>query len=104
MSQPPRVGPSTGATTTPSANTAMAMPRFWGGKLSSRIDWERGCNAPPPAPWIALAIRITAKLVAAPQAKEETVKMMMHAIRNRFLPKRNENQVLAGRTMALATR
>ena len=50
MSQPPRVGPNTGATTTPKPKAAMALPRFARGKLSRRMDWESGCNAPPPAP------------------------------------------------------
>jgi hypothetical protein len=104
VSQPPSVGPSTGATTTPRANTAMANPRFCGGKVSSRIDCESGCRAPPPAPCTARAIRIKARLVAAPQAKEETVKMTMQVMRNRLRPKRSENQELAGKIMALATR
>jgi hypothetical protein len=41
---------------------------------------------------------------AAPQAKLATVKMMTQMMRKRLRPKRREHQLLAGRTMALATR
>ena len=41
---------------------------------------------------------------AAPQKKLATVKMATHVIRKRLRPKRSENQLEAGRMMALATR
>ena len=53
----------------------MASPRFCGGKVSSRIDCDSGCSAPPPAPCTARAIRIQARLVDAPQANDEIVKI-----------------------------
>ena len=65
---------------------------------------ESGWRAPPPAPCSTLAIRISERLVAAPQANEEIVKIAMQMMRNFFLPKRSESQLLAGRTMALATK
>ena len=104
VSQPPRVGPSTGATTTPKANTAMAMPRFWGGKLSSRIAWDSGCSAPPPAPCTMRAMSISAKDGAAPQKNEETVKIITQVTRKFLRPNLSANQLLAGRITALATR
>src|SRR4029077_5469289 len=48
--QPPRVGPTTGATTTATPNTAKAWPRFAGGNASARIDWATGTMPPPPNP------------------------------------------------------
>ena len=87
VSQPPRVGPSTGATTTPRANTAIASPRFSGGKLSVKI-----------------ASRIMIRLVAAPHAKDEAMKMIMLTIRKRLRPNFIENQALAGNTTALDSR
>ena len=42
--------------------------------------------------------------MAAPQANDETVKMMMQVMKKRLRPKRSENQPLAGSTIALATR
>ena len=49
-SQPPSVGPTTGATTTASANNAKAWPRFAGGKESARIDCATGTMPPPAKP------------------------------------------------------
>jgi len=40
-------------------------------KVSSKIDCESGCSAPPPAPCTARAIRIIARLVDDPQANDE---------------------------------
>ena len=65
---------------------------------------QRLQRASASAPCTARAIRIIARLVAEPQANDETVKMTMQVIRNRLRPKRSENQPLAGRIMALATR
>jgi len=72
---------------------------FCGGKVSSKIDCESGCSAPPPAPCTARAIRIIARLVDDPQANDEIVKITMHVIRNLLRPKRSENQELAGKIM-----
>ena len=80
------------------------MDRFAGGKLSSRIDCESGCNAPPPAPCKTRASRITPSEGAAPQKNEATVKMVTQMSRNRFRPNRRANQFDAGRITALATR
>ena len=49
-SQPPSVGPTTGATTTATPNSAKAWPRFCGGKASARIDCETGTMPPPARP------------------------------------------------------
>ena len=48
--QPPSVGPTTGATTTATPNSAKAWPRFAGGNESARIDWATGTMPPPPTP------------------------------------------------------
>ena len=42
--------------------------------------------------------------LAAPQAKDDAVKITMQVMRKRLRPNLRENQVLAGSTMALATR
>ena len=74
------------------------------GKLSSRIDCESGCNAPPPAPCMILASSIAPSEGAAPQKNEATVKMVTQMSRNRLRPQRRANQFEAGRITALATR
>src|SRR5260370_36543428 len=74
----------------------MAAPRFLGGKDSRRMACERGCRAPPPAPWTTRARSMMARVGAAPQAKLEAVKMATQDMRKRLRPKRKENQLLAG--------
>ena len=49
-SQPPSVGPTTGATTTATPNSAKAWPRFSGGKASAKIDCDTGTMPPPAKP------------------------------------------------------
>src|SRR5258708_7056551 len=82
----------------------MAAPRFLGGKDSRRMACERGWRAPPPAPWMTRASSMMARVGAAPQAKLAMVKMVTQDMRKRLRPNLRENQLLAGRTMALATR
>ena len=104
VSQPPRVGPTTGATTMPRPNKAVAVPRWVGGKLSSRMAWESGCMAPPPKPCKTRETTSIGMEVAIPQVSEATVNNTVQATRNRLRPKKLENQALAGRMTALATR
>ena len=104
MSQPPSVGPSTGARTTPRPKAAIDIERFSTGKLSSRMDCESGCNAPPPAPCKILASRITPSEGAAPQKNEAMVNRITQTSKNRLRPKRRANQFDVGRITAFATR
>src|SRR3984893_12059320 len=50
VTQPPRVGPMAGASTTARPYTAKAMPRLAGGNVSARMACSLGCSPPPPAP------------------------------------------------------
>ena len=68
------------------------------------MAWESGWSAPPPAPWTTRAARMKARVGAAPQAKLARVKMATQDMRKRLRPNLREHQLLAGRTMALATR
>src|ERR1035441_10693685 len=79
------------------------MDRFSMGKLSSRMDCERGWSAPPPAPCRMRAMRMTPRDGAAPQKKEAMVKMTTQMSRKRLRPKRRANQLEAGRMTAVAT-
>jgi hypothetical protein len=83
---------------------AMDMDRFSTGKLSSRMDCDNGCSAPPPAPCKTRASKITGSDGAAPQKNDATVKMITQVSRNRFRPNRLANQFDAGRVTALATK
>ena len=75
MIQPPSVGPITGATTTPMPYTAMAMPCFSRGKLSTRIACEIGCSAPPPTPCSTRKKISEPSVGARPHKAELTVKI-----------------------------
>src|ERR1017187_7428885 len=74
----------------------MDMERLETGKLSSRMDCERGWSAPPPAPCMMRAKRMMPREGAAPQKKEATVKMVTQMSRKRLRPKRRGSQVGAG--------
>ena len=82
----------------------MDLERSLSEKLSSKMDCDRGCNAPPPAPCMTRASRMTASEGAAPQKNDATVKMVTQVRRKRLRPKRRANQLEAGRITALATR
>src|ERR1700733_6303960 len=87
VSQPPSVGPIIGATTIPKPYKALAVPRWLGGKLSSKIDWAKGCMAPPPKPCSTRAKIRMGMLAATPQTKEASVKIMVQPIKNLLRPK-----------------
>src|SRR6476659_5425154 len=85
-------------------NTAIAIPRFWGGKLSIKTACEIGCNAPPAAPCRTRAMIKNPRLPARPHNAEARVNKMMQLMRKRFRPKSWPNQLVAGRMMAFETR
>ena len=84
--------------------TAMAMPRFCGGKLSMRMAWDSGWSAPPAAPWSTRASTSMAMVGAAPQAAEARVKPVTQSIRKRLRPNVLLSHPVMGSTMALLTR
>src|SRR5581483_11676910 len=93
-----------GATTMPSAQKAIACPRFSGGKASSRIAWERGCKPPPQAPWIIRKKIRKPRLGANPQKNDAVVNPMTEESNNRLRPKLLASHPVMGRMMAFATR
>ena len=74
-SQPPSVGPTTGATTTATPNTAKACPRLAGGNASARIDCATGTMPPPPTPCIMRNSNSAFRLGAKPLSSELSVKI-----------------------------
>ncbi len=76
-----------GATTTAWANVAIAMPRFCGGKLSSKIAWAMGTMAPPPAPCKMRARISIGRFNAIPHNTDARVNIPMQEMNTRFRPK-----------------
>jgi len=102
--QPPRVGPITGATTTPRPYTAMAVACLRGGKLSSRIAWDSGSMPPPPSPCRIRAAMSMGMLMARPHSMEAAVNTRMEISISRLRPILRAIQPVAGSMMALDTR
>src|SRR6516164_1591187 len=71
--QPPSVGPTTGATTTATPNSAKAWPRFSGGKESARMDCATGTMPPPPRPCRIRNSNSACRFGANPQSAELSV-------------------------------
>src|SRR6516162_4313217 len=63
-----------------------------------------GCSAPPPAPCSTRAMSRNASEGAAPHMNDEMMNSTTQVSRKRLRPKRRPNQLLAGRTTALAMR
>ena len=76
-----------GATITPMENVAMATPRLFGGKLSSRIAWAMGTIAPPPAPCKMRARISVGRFHASPHNTEANVNIITQESSTRFRPK-----------------
>ncbi len=72
-SQPPSVGPTTGATTTATPNSAKPWPRFSGGNESARIDCETGTMPPPARPCRMRNSSSDCRFQAYPHSTELTV-------------------------------
>ena len=93
-----------GATTMPSPQNAIALPRSRGGKASSITACESGCKAPPVAPCTTRKAIKTLSDGAMPQRTEAAVNPNTAVIRMRLRPKRLASHPVMGKTTALATR
>jgi len=102
--QPPRVGPTTGATTTATPNTAKAWPRFAGGNASARIDCATGTMPPPPRPCRMRNSKSASRLGANPHSTELRVKSPRQMRKKVLRPNIRARKLEAVRMMALETR
>src|ERR1700742_1600379 len=87
-SHPPRVGPTTGPTTTAIPKTANPWPRLSGGNESARMDCAKGTIPPPANPWKTRKISISETLSDSPHINELIVNRTKENRKNRFLLKR----------------
>ena len=103
-SQPPSVGPTTGATTTAMPNSANPWPRFSGGKESARIDCATGTMPPPPSPCRIRNNSSMLRFGAKPHSTELAVNSARQTRKKGLRPSRCARKLLAVRLTALATR
>ena len=88
----------------PSPHTAIAMPRWWKGKISQRIACESGMIGPPPSPWKMRAAIKVVRSGAAPEMNELTTKSVAQIRKNRRRPNTPASQPVAGMITAFAAR
>src|ERR1700733_10159292 len=103
-SQPPSVGPTTGATTTATPNSANAWPRFCGGEGSAQNDCDTGTQTPPAKPCRMRNKRSESRFQACAHRIELTLKSPRHIRKKDLRPSRLARKGLAVRLIALATR
>src|SRR6202043_3345610 len=103
-SQPPSVGPTTGATTTATPNTAKAWPRFAGGNASARIDCATGTMPPPPKPCRMRHNSNAFRFGAKPHNSELRVNSPREIRKKVLRPSFRARKLEAVRMMALETR
>ena len=102
-SQPPRIGPRTGATRVVMAHSAMAAFALALGKMRSSRVWESGISSPPENPCITRPSTRTPRLWAKPQLSENPPNSAMATANTRTAPNRPAIQPVSGTTMASAT-
>jgi len=79
--QPPRVGPSVGATMIPSRKIACTSPCCSRGKIWRIVAWAVDRSAAPPAPCRMRQTTSSVSELEVPQKKDATMKMMMDVVR-----------------------
>ena len=103
-SQPPSVGPTTGATTTAMPNSANACPRFCGGNASAKIDCDTGTMPPPARPCRMRNKSNEFRFQACAHRIELTLKSPRQIRKKVLRPNRRARNGLAVRLIALETR
>src|ERR1700761_7075444 len=103
-SQPPSVGPTTGATTTATPNNAKACPRFSGGNEAARMDCDTGTMPPPAKPCRMRNKRSESRFHACAHRIELTLKSPKQIRKKVLRPSRLARNGLAVKLTALATR
>src|SRR3954471_13906507 len=104
LSQPPSVGPTTGATTTAMPYSAKPWLRLDGGKAAARIDCATGVIPPPASPCMIRKINSDCRFHANPQSNELSVNNAMQTRKKFFRPNICAIQPLADSTIEFATR
>src|SRR5258708_12963369 len=88
----------------PRPQMAIARPRWWKGKVSERIGWERGMIGPGARGWKMRATISVVRFGAIPERNELTTKSVAQIRKNRLRPNSPASHPVAGMTTALAAR
>ncbi len=99
-SQPPRIGPTIGATSIGTPSTPMIRPMRCGPALRVVIVITAGMIIPPPRPWRTRKTISDSALQARPERTEPTVNRTSEVRYRRLVPKRSAAQPVAGITAA----
>ncbi len=102
-SQPPRIGPTTGATSVVIDQMPMAAPAFSLGKMRSISVCDSGISGPPLRPWNTRATTSMPIEVDSPHTIEKMPNRIIDTTNTRTAPKRAANQPVSGTVMASPT-
>ena len=103
MIQPPRVGPTIGATTVTMAIRASAMPRFSAGYTAISRLCVTGYIGPATAPWMARNTSSMPMLPEIPHSIEVTENRSVHQTNSLTSPRRRARNPVNGSEMAMHT-
>src|SRR5262249_55294956 len=103
QSQPPRIGPSTGATSVVMAQSAIAAGAFSFGKMRKSSIWDRGISTPPERPCMTRPKTSMASEPDTPHRAENAPNMPIAVVNTRTAPKRPASQPVSGTMIASAT-
>jgi hypothetical protein len=102
VSNPPRAGPTTGATVTPMPHMVMALICCERAFISYMKDCDIGMRKAPKKPWDSRAATIIGSDAATPHSAELIVKPAMATPNRRFRPNRPASQPVSGVAIAVA--
>ncbi len=97
------VGPRIGPSITPTPHSAIAVPCWRLGKVSSVIAWESGTSGAPNMPWQVRQRISSGSEEARPHKSVLTVKPITAPTSRRLRPRRAASQPVGGVAIAVAT-
>src|ERR1043166_7185283 len=103
QSHPPRIGPSTGATSVVMAQSAIAAGAFSFGKMRSSSICDSGMSTPPERPCMMRPKTSMLSEPDRPHSAEKPPNMPIAVVNTRTAPKRPASQPVSGTMIASAT-
>src|SRR5512145_1787940 len=100
---PPRIGPSTGATSVVMDHRPISAAAFSAGKIRSSSVCDSGISGPPARPWQTRAKTSMPRELETPHSAEKAPNAAMAVTNTRTAPKRAASHPVRGTVMASAT-